>query len=341
MKKLAALFILLISSLCTLNSFATVRTVNNNNPSPGQYSSIQTAVTASVAGDTIYVSGSTVSYNNFSVDKALTIIGTGHKPQNQNTSVSIVDNISLSTTAASGSKFIGLNMNYLYTTANGITNILIERCLVRAYIDVNNYSHTFWYIQGNVFINSTANISFNNTGSINHIFIKNNCFNGSLNELSYSTYNTDIYVQNNLFLKNGNAFSGNNFYINIYNNIFYRANTIPYTTSCNWQKNTSYQSQADGTFPSGINLTNTNPLFVNFPNAGDNYDYAYNFNLQATSPLINYGLDGTNANIYGGDVYFEKNGIPPIPQIRELNILTPTVAAGGTLNINFKSTIKQ
>jgi hypothetical protein len=341
MKKFSFLSILTLSSLFVNNCFATIRTVNNNNPSPGQYTIVQTAITASATGDTIYITGSSASYNSFSVDKTLVFIGTGHKPQNQNTSVSTVDNITLTTTAASGSKFLGLNMNYFSTNVNSVTNILIERCLIRAYINVNNYSHSYWYILGNVFTDASTNINFNNTGSFNHVFIKNNAFNGVLNELSYSTYNTDIYVQNNLFLKNGNAFAGNNYYINIYNNIFYRANTVPATIGCVWQRNTSYQSQADGSFPSGTNLTNTNPLFVNFPGVGDNYDYAYNFNLQSTSPLINYGIDGTNANIYGGDVFFEKNGIPPIPQIRELNILTPTVAAGGTLNINFKSTIKQ
>jgi hypothetical protein len=336
LKNLSILSFLAIAT----HTHGSVRTVNNNNPSPGQFTTIQAAITASTSGDTLYIAGGLASYNSFTLDKSLVIIGTGHNPQNQNTSIADIQNITLNNTAARKSRFIGLQFAYINTTASNIDSIVIERCKILNLIDVNNVQMG-WSIRGNVFESSGINIRFASTNGIHHMYIHNNILNGYCNELSYAGYNYEIYLFNNIFLRNGDAFSGSNFYLVLSNNIFYRANTQNGTTSCTWNKNLSYQSNSNGTFPNGTNLTNTDPVFVTFLSLGDNFSYAYNFNLQATSPLLNYGTDGTNTGVYGGGFYFEKNGTPAIPQIRSFTIANPNVQAGGTLNINFKSTIKQ
>jgi len=44
------------------NAHAAILTVNNNSTSPGQYTSLQAAITAAHAGDTLLVSGSNTDY---------------------------------------------------------------------------------------------------------------------------------------------------------------------------------------------------------------------------------------------------------------------------------------
>ncbi len=60
---------------------ATVRTVSSNPSTLGQFSTIQAAIDASIAGDTVYVYGSPNIYAGFSiVDKAITVLGPGWSP---------------------------------------------------------------------------------------------------------------------------------------------------------------------------------------------------------------------------------------------------------------------
>src|SRR5690348_3604854 len=78
-----------------LNSFATVITVDNNANSPGQYSGLQTAINSAAPGDTLYVSGSVTSYGNVTINRRLTVIGTGYNPLKQMPLVSTVGTITL------------------------------------------------------------------------------------------------------------------------------------------------------------------------------------------------------------------------------------------------------
>ncbi len=70
-------FLALFISITTMVSAATF-TVNNNNPSPGQYTTILAAMNAAANGDVILVSGSPTVYSiGANITKSLTIIGTG------------------------------------------------------------------------------------------------------------------------------------------------------------------------------------------------------------------------------------------------------------------------
>ena len=108
MKKFLSL--LCLAFLMQTTTRATIRTVNNNNPSPGQFTSFSLAHNASANGDTIYVSGSSSVYAGTFITKQLTIIGTGHNPNKQNPVTSVFDYIDCSA-GSSGSKFIGLTFN--------------------------------------------------------------------------------------------------------------------------------------------------------------------------------------------------------------------------------------
>src|SRR5438477_8165333 len=117
--------ILLALILLSAGASATVRTLNNNNPSPGQFATYNLAENPSVNGDTIYVSGSPTSYGNISPNKGVTIIGTGHNPNKQNPLVSTVGALTLNA-GASSCRIIGLNVDLIACTVN-ISNVYISR----------------------------------------------------------------------------------------------------------------------------------------------------------------------------------------------------------------------
>ena len=67
----------LLTLFISLAGNATILTVNNNNPSPGQYSDLQVAIDAANAGDTLLIHRSPTSYGNATITKQLTLIGEG------------------------------------------------------------------------------------------------------------------------------------------------------------------------------------------------------------------------------------------------------------------------
>src|SRR5690348_8515351 len=100
------LLLTVLAYMLAQGTYATVITVDNNANSPGQYSSLQSAINAASAGDTLYVSGSTSSYGNFTLNKRLTLIGTGYNPIKQIPMVSSLGTMTfdsvLSVSGASG-----------------------------------------------------------------------------------------------------------------------------------------------------------------------------------------------------------------------------------------------
>src|SRR5262245_57820134 len=91
---------------------AAVLTVDNNGNSPGQYTSLQAAITAANAGDSIYISGSINSYGNVSLAKRLMLFGPGYNPAKQDPMTATIGSIALDTvisvSGASGSKIYGI-----------------------------------------------------------------------------------------------------------------------------------------------------------------------------------------------------------------------------------------
>jgi hypothetical protein len=338
MKKLSLL------TLCVAMAIladAATRTVNNNFTSPGQFTTIAAAITAANVGDTILIHGSPVNYNSFTINKQLVFFGTGHNPQTNNTNRCYMGDIFLAS-GSTGSKFFGLDMDYMHPTVANIANIFVSRCRINGYVYANGLALNNWTFESCYFLSSgSRNIDLDNA-TVSNFYVRNCIFNGWIEE--FYVNNSNVYFMNNIMLYNGNflTFYGAN--INFYNNIYYRASPSTGTNwpSNNvWDKNVSYQC-SNNTFSNGINYTNTNPLFTNFPAGGAYFSYTHDFNLQVTSTVKNGGNDGTDPGVYGGTVVFNQNGIPAIPYIKSLNITGPTtVPANGTLNISVKGKVNQ
>ena len=328
MKKLLFSF---ASLAITLTTNASVLTVNNTSTSAGQYTSVQTAITAAVAGDTIYVHGSATTYGDVTIDKRLVIIGAGY--QLSGTQYNLPSKIEyLTLNLASGTIIKGMNILGIQDGGFVCNNITIER----------NFISAFLYVSGSAWI-----IKNNFAGSIrldydSNIIISNNIIAGV-----YGIMNSDkpsVLITNNIFLTQtvfyaltsatitNNFFFEANFFLptagNPAINNVYRKNIFIHTVATNFMS-----------LPAE-NLNTVSPQFVSIiPSATDilsaqNLDW----HLLASSLGKVYGTDGTDIGIYGGTYPMPNtSGLCPIPQILNVDIQNPNIPINGTLNVDFKA----
>jgi len=114
MKKLL-LLTFLAGWVCISLSAQKLHRVNNNPDFDADFTSLQAAVTAAAANDTIYLEGSATQYAGATIDKPLTIVGPGfflsENPETQaiNTSATIDSDV-LFTSGSEGSTMMGCRL---------------------------------------------------------------------------------------------------------------------------------------------------------------------------------------------------------------------------------------
>lgn len=322
-------------------SQATIRTVSNSAAFPGQFSNINAAIAASSNGDTIYIMPSATGYAAATLDKQLVLIGSGLNPQRPSHLGTGMPSLAM-TTAASGSSIMGI----LFWSgcvwgdeSNYVNNLYIAEC---HFTDLYIYSNNL-IIENSLFVG----LIFTGYSNSNNIF-QNNIFNTGMVLRPPS----NAIVRNNIFASNdvnnfalmqgpGGEFMGPG--VQILNNIFYKNNPgfVTYA-SCTFIKNIYYLTNN----PIPTNATssgnlNVNPLFVNFPAAGSNFNWQNDYHLQAGSPGINYGTDGRDLGMWGGQVPVNAGFEPPVPRIYDLTANSNTVPVGGTLQLTIKATKAQ
>lgn len=307
--------------LLSIQVSATVFTVNNTPGSNAQFDNIQAAHDAASPGDTILVGGSATQYNLVSVSKKIVIIGPGFKPNNNDNLVANISFVSLASSNAEGSVFIGFK-------SNGITNgtaplidvdfIYIFGCELGS-IDGRLRAKN-WTIENTIsgaidgLENSTLRNSFpgvvrnlKTSGIISCVF-----FTGSSN-------GENLLFSNNIFF-NSNQISTNNSTFN--NNLFTRQD--PVVTSPNLPVSNSFSN----------NLFGTDPKFVNTA-FSTGFSFQNDYNLQPDSPAIGAGTDGRDLGVYGGQG-FSNTGEPPLPIVTDLLIKNSTLDQNGQLQVEIK-----
>jgi len=314
-------------------SFAGIIVVDNNPGATGQYSSLQEAIDASLAGDTIYVNGSPVSYGNVATDKKLILIGPGRNPQKDGGIGATVGNIFLSPgsdgTVING--FTGSVVNgevqvdditILGSRFAGITivgaNYIIENCIIST--------------------GSLVGIGTIMVGAGN-ILIQNNIINGGISNFNSAT----VYIRNNVFVQNRDAFALS-WSVPVYNaivenNIFYGRGPAN-CSSCTFNNNLTFGTSLDSINGSD-NIIAVNPEFVNVPLPGGInllFSFNYDWSLGSSSPGLGKGSDGKDVGLYGGAGSYSAGGEPAIPQIQKFTLKNPTVPPGGELEIEVIST---
>jgi hypothetical protein len=336
MKKLSATLITIC--LATL-SFATTRTLNNNVPSPGQFNTWTAILAASSAGDTILVQGSPYNYGTFNLTKRLTIIGPGHNnTDKQNPQKATVDYIEFRV-GSTGSKVYGMEIYYPYIPGSNpnVDSVTLALNRITYQFNASSGAANDWIFDGNIFVYNGYNVDIQGQSFGGSIF-RNNIFNGEIYAFNaaFTGYN---YFINNIFLgDNPWTFNYcNNIYVN--NNIFYRQNPNAVNGSCTYNNNIGFGGVTS--FPNGVNTTGVDPLFVTSIGSGAFFNYATDYHLQAGSPFLTYGTDGTQVGVYGGTGDYNQHGVPRNPYIKTFNLTGPTsINAGDNLQIYIKAKVR-
>ncbi len=318
---------------------ATTRTLNHNNPSPGQFTTWTAIHTASTAGDTILVQGSPINYNNFTLTKSLVVIGPGHNNiDKQNPQKAYMDYVMFST-GSNGSKVYGLDVDYIYAGNDNVDNIEVALSSIYQFNINAKHNCNFWTFDGNVFDGTVQNVQISNYNFGDAVF-KNNIFNGWIENMvgTFIGYN---YFLNNIFLGNtAHTFrTVQNTYAN--NNIFYRGGCQPSGPQPSYNNNISFNCAGGNTFPNGTNIQGVDPLFVGSLGVGAFFNYATDYHLQATSTVLTAGTDGTQLGVYGGTGDYSQYGVPRNPYIKTFTLTGPTsINAGDNLQINLKAKVR-
>jgi hypothetical protein len=355
MKKLSLLSVLFI----TLTVQATIRTVSNNPATIAQYNTIQSAIDASAAGDTILVHGSPNTYTGFTIsDKKLTIIGPGWRPDKNLPHVANVNTtITLSGTASSGTELQGLTIsggNIIIATHN-LNNIrfIRNRVIYQPFSITPPGTGTIsgYLFEGNYF--DDGKVNSNNSQTLQNFIFQNNIF--YLNDCcsSYSIsgfFNTiNVLFDHNLFYGLSgvnNVFSASDCrFLLLTNNIFVRrnaANAISTTFSNNLTFNTSNNTPwtANGNVDGGGNIANQDPQMVSQASInGGSSDPLYDFTIPV-GPANNSATDGKDIGLLydiSGSLNWANSRNSRIPRIAKMNITNPTVAVGGSVTVSVEA----
>jgi hypothetical protein len=366
MKKIFFTLALIMGSFLYLQ--AGVITVSNNVNSPGQYTNLQTAIDSASVGDTILVSGSPTNYGNITINKRLTLFGSGYNPNNTFAGVAYLAYVYLqrfdAIQSASGTKISGFDLDYIYSydhLTDTMRNITIERCLISGSL-LFTYNGTLarnknFTVQNCVFTSASSNINFGlyyQTTFTDCVF-RNNIFNGIISGdiANVTTFNnlSSVYFRNNIFTNSGTGTQFNELKnMVLENNIFFRRDAgnddsfspSAHCNGCAFNNNITYLTANDnipyGNNVGSGNLIATDPMLVNYPVTGAAFSYAHDYTLLAGSPAINAGTDGTDIGITGGAVPFEVGAPPRIPQMTSVVVGPPSsVPLNGTLQIQFSA----
>jgi hypothetical protein len=321
------LVLLLHTVLATSWLHGAVITLNNNNPSPGQYTTYAAAEAASVSGDTILVHGSALSYGAVVVSKSLAIIGPGHRPMTNGHLSALFSSIGLS---ANGIQLTGLRV-VGGISGTGVSGILIT----------HTRSGSVSLLGGS----SASEISlcvldsfvdFGDTGT--GITIRNSHFTGGSFPLRNLGGSGSKTLLNNVFEGDGSSFLlGPGVLMSgavLSNNIFFGLSPNSGVQSgCVYNNNLTFSTANNALPPAGQtgsgNIVNANPLFVGAASPSG-FDYSRNYRLQAGSPCLGSGTNGSNIGLYDGSVVFSMSGEPMRPQT--ISVTTPTaVPFGGAI----------
>lgn len=350
MKKILFSF---ITILAAFNLRANVITVSNNLAHPTQYTTVQSAIDAAAAGDSIYVLGSVTHYAAFSIDKALTIFGPGFLPQKANQLTAIIDGTISFTQDGNNSIIAGFVINgyisvNLYGTGSNdsLKNVTIERNELYngATMQFANGVYQDIKIINNIELGGYTFLS-GSSCVFNNFLIENNvCYTGNNSVFSNVTSNT-VIMKNNVFIGNKTSSTGTQaFYsinnISLTNNIFVGYNFSSGINYATFDHNLAYLP--GGTYASDpfatqqnasfTNIYNDDPMFVSVDFS--NPTSSSNYNLQSGSPALTAASDGGQQGVYGGDpgASWAFALQPALPYIYSFTLNTATINAGGSIN---------
>lgn len=324
MKKIS----LLCTCLFTLFTQAQTYTVDNKPNATANFSNLQTAIETVPAGSTLLVQGSTTSYGTLTIEKRITIKGTGYflseNPFTQaEFSSSKVGNIAFNE-GANGAIITGLDLD----NNNGInlgntSNITISNnrigfirglvtttsCLV-----INNFIYYRFSYYSNLGGSYSVYIGSGTT-------IVGNYINGFVGGDNIEVKNNICSISSDAYDLEGSA---------VFNNVLMK---IRYSNSSQYE-NTIYNNIyiSSGSFDNNITVETLEELFIDTTDSRYSSDGKYI--LKTGSVAIDAGVNGVDCGIFGGG--YKLSGLPDIPNIYEFNVPTTGYTNSSGLQINIK-----
>jgi hypothetical protein len=350
------------------NLQAKIFRVNNDASKDPNFTSINAAIAnpSVFNGDTVHIEPSTVPYPISTISKRVIIIGSGYflagagsnsgLQQNPNTSkvegfIFIQGTAGTPTSGASGCSLSGLEIigtsaaQFNALQLNNVANIKITRCLINGNINLDGYAATVSGISINkcFIVGGITTTNIQPAASVDLTF-ENDIFSsiagagsGSIN-INLPT-NIKGLFRNNIFNESAATLGLSNFYVS--NNIFTSA-AVSSTNQNNVYKNNIFVSSAPGNGIIGGTLGNV---------TGANITHIFSANVTSSSTIgdsrFNLLIGGPNPNpannggetfgavitpacgAYGATDPYRPSGIPAVPAIYNLIILS-SVPTGGT-----------
>lgn len=313
-KVTAAMTAMLCGLTCTTVN-ATSWRVNHETNTGAHFASIGAAMSSSdvVAGDTLYLDPGMITSEAATINKQVTIIGTGYLRASSPHQFAHVSNDL--TITAEGTKIEGLWCASIYIKA---ANVTIERCYSTGRICVdngnNNYKYTGIVIRQCYIVGGYVGSSSTGTNSyLTNATIENNIiiFSDSYDALRYMNGCT---VKNNYIRYKGTSTSS--YVISsaanciIYNNILLNnksaENVLKGTATSNCYNNIYSSATTDEENHNyGLGSADESLIFAMSGNNDERYS-----ELKEGSPAIGYGVDGANCGPTGGLYPYVVSGLP-------------------------------
>ena len=313
-----------LTALLALNASAKIWRVNNTTL-PADFTTIQAAhdATTVLAGDTLHMEPSQVSYGSLTSTKKLIILGPGYflnlnANQQANPIPATIESFTLNA-GSSGTVISGLTITGSSNINTG--NIIIMRNNIAGVIYLSaNYSYSNIIISGNYM---SGNVSWQgNAGTelITNVLIFNNYF-----------FNVTLTAQFSGVIANNviSHHSSSTYNFTIKNNICTKTDNSPYFNGdYNQIRNNICSSQAG--LPAGNgNQKEVSMATVFLGSTGQSTDGQWQ--LKDDSPAKGAGLSGEDCGMFGGSTPYHLSGVPRIPSVYQLS--APFTSNGNTLPV--------
>ena len=329
----------MICVLLTLVSFsllAVIRTVDNNNPSAGQYTTISAAISAASNDDVIYVYPSLIPYQGFTMNKRVIVYGTGW-----NENGIALRNVTISghvyfQAGGENSMISGLYgwFNVIYTNVN---NFEIDSCCL-SYFGQSSASATdtsFGIVIKDTYFsgNYGTNPYIENSRVTNGINILNCVFNQGTTNSRKILLNASANVTiTNSILRSGTervfatAYSSNGIptFRNNYIDSAGYSSAGEASVSFPWSSLIMYNIGSGSFFTTGFNNLNSIPIasVFNYPGPDSWTLIEGSTATDSGDPVADYNdLDGSRNDIgvFGGPYPMDTNGLTTLPTITDIS----------------------
>ncbi len=338
-------FFTFIALLAFIQTFATIRRVNNNpgvvtnSAGPFVYNNFNSAISAAspTAADTIYLEPSDINYGDLNIAKKIVLIGPGYLlDKNPNTPF---DKRSVKVNSISFLGTINSQLNPTVPTGSVIYGITVQNDNgVYGNISIGGSNSNFGVTSEisifNCLFNSLSRASFGGSGhNLKRCFIL-----GDVQSLSSNSVISNCIILGNITGSSNNTIK-NNIIFNgitpnsavIYNNIIVPVTspTVSFPNESNVFNNVCMGCTGAPTF-NNFFTTSSNTIFqVAEPRILDDL-WDERFKLATSSPAKTKGVNGIDCGVFAGNEPYILSGLPPFPMVTAFSQGAPS---GGNIPI--------